>query len=345
MDKKTLNSALVAGKYLYLLNLVFDSHRDKISRVRNFLEHQVAMLVLHSALPGMDGARTGITQLEAALTQLMKNFNMFKIAQFAAKGANHERVSGYFQETPRSLMDAQRILNKLLDEVWLEIKKRAPEVTTDNLEVGQVIHRFNSVMRNGSWLDVLVLQNVPVESALPLAELIGNYAGSHQGRTLLDERYQSLVVAEPAVKSRKKSTTKGVPKVPQTVSLEASYFSVSVRLSAAAVLTHPLVTDFLTVCRQNDASGDDGRLGALLGKATADCQVPAGLTAQDVADKLFHEFLVELDKLSKDLAKKNSDRVKAVKAARQQDAISALRGIDKKLLAELKANPDLLNKV
>jgi hypothetical protein len=354
MKKETLDTAIQLGQIIALLTPLANGSKDfnsRLSRLRARVEGQVVLAVGCAKTEAGPRAELRIAEMHQTLhSAVSRHVDLPVLCEQAAKA--REVYSGkVIKGTGR-----RNFASALLDEV--EAIKPEPNLGkgSDQSQRAEVAHAYASAVRNSVWLPTLLRLELPLARATSEnGRLMAEYS-TNQGRDALPKTLRSLC---PSYKAADTALSIGraqapalaagatpAPKRPRAkkVSVKGDgLFDVQVTVKADKLLAHPDIAALVRVTFKD--AEPEPTLAQLLEKATTPVNVSPDESPVNVAQRLVDDLVKGLVARQKAAdAERASIRAQA-EALAAESAVAALRDMNPSLVAALKKNPELLQRV
>lgn len=235
-------------------------------------------------------------------------------------------------------------------------------------ERGSVVHDFSSIVRNSDWL--YVLSCLKIQNPSDFTRINSGLSAKHGSRQGYFQRnnkiykitqdedflaqikgknsYALIASGKTAGKSKTKSKTKAKDS-PILVDelVDASMFTTTVSLKQEVLMSHPFILDAMqnsSYPSKADAT-DSLSIATMITEACAPTVVHTGVSSEQVAQEKMDDLMRSLTRRNLEINALRAKDKKAVAEKQKESAISALRGIDKKLLKLIQDNPELLKQI
>lgn len=339
MNNETLHQAIEAGKLLQLLAPVAADDKvltKDLARLRSSLMEQLGCTVDTAELPPLRARAAGyINELHASLLQVIPEWlDVAVLLTCHAAGSVHKaglvRLSGIRRPAFGPLAPV------------LALKAPSPfKVTgTSQTQRHAVGHRLSSLVRNASWMPLLLKFGLPAAVIAKANGMLVQKYGSHPGQEMVPANLTALgmVPVAPAPASAKPARKKvaGVPDA-DPGSLR-DYYVETAGLTQDKLLQHPQVQALMA---KLPAGGMDENVLELLMEATQVVTLIPTQAAEEAMRSKLDAFLAGLQLHLKALARQAVSAKKRSDELQKTKALEALRGMGS-LLDVLKSNPGLL---
>ena len=346
MKKDTLDTASHLGQMLTLLSPLGTANKtfhSALSQLRAGVESQVALAVLARGTVTGNTAETRIDAVYKALLGAIQRH--VDVVDLLTKSAKSREVH------PMEVIKGARRMNcrvALLGDAQAVKLERGLGKGSDQAARAAVVHAYASAVRNTSWLPVLLQLAVPLKRATSETTRLVDEYSSHDGREALPATLRKLCPTydvAPAV-SAKPATSVPAPKRARAKKVAVAaegLFVVHVTCPADLLLANAEVSSLVSVTFKG--AEPEPTLAQLLEKATAPALVGPDETPADVAQGIIDELVTGLTARKKAATdERTALRVKADEAAADL-AVAALKDLNPALVAALKKNPALLERV
>lgn len=321
MNNATLQLAVDASKMLILLGKGSIDSKEA-GRIRARLDEVVFRLWVAGNDKSIArkvetlGLVGYVTQLHEALTKSMAYFNVASLVRVKPNyGLKNVLISNTVDI--KEVRSIAAVLNTLTlphsGDVFVRLEK--------NIR-GEVLHKFNSIVRNDQWLTLLMMLNVP-EAVKLNAELMAEYA-SNQGREQRAEKVAFFVTDVVG------NTTNEV--------FEIKDLFITVSLSAKTLVLHKAVAPLFSALVSNPFNASVA--SALLAEATKPIEV-AVMDVEFALNKKIDAFVLGLKQQQKTYKLEEAKRKRESVQKKEDAAVDALAGM-RDHLQILAANPELL---
>jgi hypothetical protein len=349
MKKQTLDTAIHLGQLLTLLSPLGTANKafhGGLSRLRAGVESQVALAVVARGTAAGDTAEPRIDAVyKALLGAVTRHVN---VPDLLTKSAKSREVY------PMEVIQGARRMNcqvALLGDALAVKLDRGLGKGSDQAARAAVVHAYASAVRNTAWLPLLLQLSLPLKRATSeTARLAAEYS-SHAGREALPDTLRKLCPADRSVTPAAEATTpaaSGTTAPKRTRSKKASVkaeglFAVQVVCPADLLLSNAVISSLVSVTFKG--AEPEPTLAQLLEKATTQAPVGPNESPAIVAQRIVDELVGGLT-----ARKQAADDARAAlraqaEAAAAESAVAALQDMNPALVAALKKNPALLERV
>lgn len=343
MKKQTLDTAIHLGQLLTLLSPLGNASKafhSGLSRLRAGVESQVALAVVARGTVTGDTAEKRIDAVyQALLGAVSRHVNVPDLLTKAAKSR---------EVYPMEVIKGARRMNcqvALLGDAQAVKLERGLGKGSDQAARAAVVHAYASAVRNTVWLPLLLQLAVPLKRATSENTRLVTEYSTHAGREALAETVlklcpstgrASLAAADARLAPKRTRSKK--------VSIKADgLFVVQVACPVELLLANADVSSLVSVTFKG--AEPEPTLAQLLEKATTPVLVGADEQPATVAQCIVDEFVTGLVARKK-VADDAREALRAqVEAAAADSAVAALRDLNPTLVAALKKNPALLERV
>lgn len=340
MKKQTLDTAIHLGQLLTLLSPLGNANKafhSGLSRLRAGVESQVALAVVARGTVTGETAEKRIDAVyQALLGAVSRHVNVPDLLTKAAKSR---------EVYPMDVIKGARRMNcqvALLGDAQAVKLERGLGKGSDQAARATVVHAYASAVRNTVWLPLLLQLAVPLKRATgENTRLVTEYS-THAGREALAETLLTLCPSTGMAAADAKAAPKRIRS--KKVSIKADgLFVVQVACPVELLLANADISSLVSVTFQG--TEPEPTLAQLLEKASTPVLVRADEQPAAVAQCIVDEFVTGLVARKK-AADDARDALRAqVEAAAADSAVAALRDLNPTLVAALKKNPALLERV
>lgn len=355
MKKETLDTAIQLGQIIALLTPLANGSKDfnsRLSRLRARVESQVVLAVVAAKTEAGPRAELRIAEMHQALhSAVSRHVDLPVLCEQAAKA--REVYSGkVIKGTGR-----RNFASALLDDV--EAIKPEPNLGkgSDQSQRAEVAHAYASAVRNSVWLPTLLRLELPLARATSEnGRLMAEYS-TNQGRDALPKTLRALC---PSYKAADTALSIGRAQAPALAAAGATpapkrtrakkvsvkgdgLFDVQVSVKADKLLAHPDIAALVRVTFKGVEP--EPTLAQLLEKATTPVNVSPDETPVSVAQRLVDDLVKGLVARQKAADAERAAHRAQLEAAAAESAVAALRDMNPALVAALKKNPQLLQRV
>lgn len=345
MNKETLDTAIHLGQLITLLTPIAKGSKPfskRLSRLRSAVESQVALAALYANTDAGRRAQTRIGQLHAALLGAFKrHVDVPELLRRSSSGDRQVYAMQVISGVRR--MDCDSVLLGDAEAVKLEPNRGKGS----NQQARAVVtHAYASAVRNSTWLPTLIQLELGLSLATRESVRLMKEYSTHDGREALHDALLRLCAADTAGPNVPVSGAAPAPKRARkkNVAVKAEgLFTVQVVCKAETLLAQADIVA-LTSINYKDV-GPAPTLADILEKAIAPVPVGPDETPAAVAQRVVDELvaaLVARKKLADDEFAANRAKVDAAAA---ESAVAALQQLNPALVAALKKNPALLERV
>jgi hypothetical protein len=352
MNKETLDTAIHLGQLITLLTPIANGSKafsKRLSRLRAGVESQVALSVLAAKTDAGSRAQTRINEVHTALLGAFKR--QVDVPELLRRSATAREVYAMQVITGVRRMDCDSVLLGDAEAVKLEPN---PGKGSDQAARAAVVHAYVSAVRNSTWLPTLLRLELGLGLATNENARLTKEYSTHNGQEALSDTLLKLcptyIAGREALGNELSKLAPGGAKLApkraraKKVAVAAEcLFTVLVACKAETLLAQADIAALASVTFKGAEPAP--KLAELLEKATTPVPVGPDDTPAAVAQRIVDELVTALTARKK-LADDERAAIRAkAEAAAADSAVAALQQLNPALVAALKKNPALLERV